>query len=416
MSSPLAATVPDLARPETQASSETSIPVPCGGRNIVQKITRLGVAVATALATAAVCTPSVSAAARGGDGHERGGHHAVFVQTDNPEGNQVIAYRRAENGRLTQAGTYDTDGLGGVLEGSVADHLASQGSLTYDPRHALLYAVNAGSDTVSVFSVHGDHLKLRQVVDSGGRFPVSVAVHDDDVYVLNALDGGSIQGYTIRHGRLDEQAGRNRALGLDPNATPQFTNTPGQVGFTGDGSQLVVTTKANGSNLLVFNLKRSGAPAHSPVTTNLPGAVPFAFVPNGRHGLFLAEAGTNAVATFTIHRDGTASQEAFAATGQSATCWIVAARSLLYASNAGSSTLSGFRASDHGRRLTPLGNTPTNPGTVDAATTPDGRYLYAQTGVNGIVDEFAVNHNGSLTRLGSRTVPGGVGGEGIVAP
>ncbi|MEV8034913.1 beta-propeller fold lactonase family protein [Streptomyces sp. NPDC086182] len=382
----------------------------------MQKITRLAMAVATALTAAAVGTPSVSAAARSGDGHDRGSHHAVFVQTDNPAGNQIVAYRRAENGRLTQARTYDTKGLGGVLAGSVADHLASQGSLTYDSHHALLYAVNAGSDTVSVFSVDGDRLVLRQVIGSGGRFPVSVAVHGDDVYVLNALDGGSLQGYTLHRGRLHEQAGRHRDLGLDPNATPQFTNTPGQVGFTGDGSQLVVTTKANGSNLLVFNLDRSGTPAHSPVVTNLPGAVPFAFVPNGRHGLFLAEAGTNAVATFTIHRDGTASQEAYAATGQSATCWIVAARSLLYASNAGSSTLSGFRTSDHGRRLTLLGNTPTDPGTVDAATTPDGRFLYVQTGVNGIVDEFEVNHDGSLTPLGSRTVPGGVGGEGIVAP
>ncbi|MFJ6837295.1 lactonase family protein [Streptomyces sp. NPDC091209] len=383
----------------------------------MQKITRLGMAVATALAAAAVCAPSVPAAAHGGgDGHHREGHHAVFVQTDNPAGNQIVAYRRAANGRLTQARTYDTNGLGGVLDGSVADHLASQGSLTYDPHHALLYAVNAGSDTVSVFSVDGDRLKLRQVIGSGGRFPVSVAVHEDNVYVLNALDGGSIQGYTVHRGLLHEQPRRHRALGLDPNATPQFTNTPGQVGFTGDGSQLVVTTKANGSSLLVFNLDRSGAPAHSPVVTNLPGAVPFAFVPNGRHGLFLAEAGTNAVATFTVHRDGTASQEAFAATGQSATCWIVAARSLLYASNAGSSTLSGFRAFDHGRRLTPLGNTPTDPGTVDAATTPDGHYLYVQTGINGIVDEFAVRHDGSLTPLGSRTVPGGIGGEGIVAP
>ncbi|MFJ1790922.1 lactonase family protein [Kitasatospora griseola] len=381
----------------------------------MQKITRLGVAVTTVLATAAVCAPSVSAATRGGHWHPRGGHHAVFVQTDDPAGNQIIAYRRAGDGRLTQAATYDTNGLGGVLTGSVADHLASQGSLTYDPRRALLYAVNAGSDTVSVFSVDGDRLALRQVVASGGRFPVSVAVHDDVVYVLNALDGGSIQGYTVHNGRLDEQTGWNRRLGLDPNATPQFTNTPGQVGFTGDGTQLVVTTKANGNNLLVFNLHSDGAPADTPVVTNLPGAVPFAFVPNGRHGLFLTEAGTNAVATFAVHRDGTASQEAYAATGQSATCWIVAVRDLLYASNAGSSTLSGFRTSDHGRRLTALGNTPTDPGTVDAATSSDGHYLYAQTGVNGIVDEFAVNDDGSLTPLGSQTVPHGAGGEGIVA-
>ncbi|MEV4559554.1 beta-propeller fold lactonase family protein [Kitasatospora sp. NPDC049285] len=380
----------------------------------MQKITRLAVAVATVLAAAAVGTPS-AVAAHGGEGHPHGGQHAVFVQTDNPTGNQVIAYRRADDGQLTPAGTYDTNGLGGVLAGSVADHLASQGSLTYDPRHALLYAVNAGSDTVSVFAVDGDRLALRQVVGSGGRFPVSVAVHDDVVYVLNALDGGSVQGYTVRDGRLHEEADWNRCLGLDPNATPQFTNTPGQVGFTGEGSQLVVTTKANGSSLLVFDLDHGGAPADTPVVTQLPGAVPFAFVPNGRHGLFLAEAGTNAVATFTVHRDGTATQEAFAATGQAATCWIVAVRDLLYTSNAGSSTLTGVRTADHGRQLTVLGNTPTDPGTVDAAVSSDGRFLYAQTGVHGIVDEFAINDDGSLTALGSQTVPGGAGGEGIVA-
>ena len=88
-----------------------------------------------------------------------------------------MAYDRSDNGSLTLAGTYNTGGLGGQLTGSVVDHLASQGSLTYDQRSALLYAVNAGSNTVSVFSVHGDDLSLRQVIGSGGVFPVSVAVH-----------------------------------------------------------------------------------------------------------------------------------------------------------------------------------------------------------------------------------------------
>src|SRR5258707_1155851 len=82
-------------------------------------------------------------------------------------------------------------GRGGILDGSVVDHTASQGSLGYDPRHGLLYAVNPGSNTVSVFAVHGDRLALRQVLGSGGTFPVSVTVHGDVVYVLNALKGGS---------------------------------------------------------------------------------------------------------------------------------------------------------------------------------------------------------------------------------
>ena len=145
------------------------------------------------------------------------------------------------------AGTYQTDGLGGALAGSVVDHLASQGSLAYSTDHALLLAVNAGSNTVSVFRVNGDRLALQQILPSGGTFPVSEAVHGDLVYVLNALNGGSVQGYRIVFGLVLPMFGSNRALGLNPTATPQFTNTPGQVAFTPDGSQPVVTTKADGS-------------------------------------------------------------------------------------------------------------------------------------------------------------------------
>ena len=66
-------------------------------------------------------------------------------------------------------------------------------------------------------------------------------------------------------------------------------------------------------------------------------------------------------------------------------------------------------------RIQPIGTTPTDPGTVDAAASRDGRFLYVQTGGQGILDEFAINRDGTLTRIGSAVVPNGVGGEGIVA-
>ncbi|RAG87230.1 hypothetical protein DN069_02605 [Streptacidiphilus pinicola] len=378
---------------------------------------RLALSLATTLATASALAMSAPSAPAAGNSATRQADawHAVFAQTNSLSGNQIIAYDRDARGRLTQAGTYDTHGLGGQLTGSVADHLASQGSLTYDREHRLLYAVNAGSNTVSVFAVRGDRLRLRQVVGSGGRFPVSVAVHGNLVYVLNALDGGSIQGYTVDGDHLHKQDRWHRCLGLDPNAAPQFTNTPGQVGFARGGSQLVVTTKANGNNLDVFAIDDSGAPSDSPVVTNLPGAVPFGFVPNDRRGIFLTEAGPNALTTIDIRRDGTAQQTAFAATGQAATCWVVAIGDLLYTSNAGSNSVSGFRASDRGRHLTALGYASTDPGTIDAAASPNGRFLYVQTGVNGIIDEFTVNPDGTLTQFGSVNIPGGAGSEGIAA-
>lgn len=379
----------------------------------MKTISRLAITTGVAAVAVAGLTAAANASTGTADSAVRGAFHAVFVQTDNPAGNQIIAYDRDAFGRLTPAGSYQTGGLGGVLAGSVVDHLASQGSVAYNAERGLLLAVNAGSNTVSVFEVHGDYLTLRQVVGSGGTFPVSIAVHDDVVYVLNALDGGSVQGFTLYGGHLAPVADWHRALGLDPNATPQFTHTPGQVGITPDGSKLVVTTKAAGQSVDVFALRPSGAPSATPTVTSLPGTVPFAFVTDqGR--LLLVEAGTNAVAAFTIGADGTLVPGSTLATGQAATCWIAADGSNLYASNAGSATLSGVRLG-HDGNLTALGNTSTDAGTVDAAVSADGHYLYAQAGANGIVDEFAVGYDGSLTSIGSQTVPNAVGAEGIVA-
>jgi DNA-binding beta-propeller fold protein YncE len=380
---------------------------------------RLGSAIAVASAGLATAlsitgtTPAFASTAAPSLGFG-GASHAVFVQTDNPSGNQIVAYHRASDGVLSQAGTYNTGGLGGILGGSVVDHLASQGSLSYDPGHSLLYAVNAGSDTVSVFAVSGDRLALRQVLGSGGSFPVSVAVHGDVVYVLNALGGGRLQGYRVLGGFLVPIPGSGRALGLDPTASPQYTNTPGQVAFTPDGSQLVVTTKDNGNDIDVFGVGFGGQLSAAPTVNSEPGTVPFAISFDVYGHLVIAEAGTNALATFALAAGGTVSLIDEAPTGASATCWVAPAGPFLFASNAGSASESGYLSS-FGGQLTLLGAAATDPGTVDASAAAGGRFLYVQTGGNGIVDEFAVGAGASLTEIGTVTVPGAVGGEGIVA-
>ena len=314
------------------------------------------------------------------------------------------------------AGTYQTGGIGGALTGSVVDHLASQGSLIYDGAQRLLYAVNAGSNTISVFAVHGDRLDRTQVISSGGTFPVSIAVHGNLVYVLNALDGGSIQGYVRVGKRLDSIASWNRDLGLDPAATPQFTHTPGQIAFTPDGTKLLVTTKANTNSIDVFTLGRFGEPSLTPVVNAEPGAVPFAVAFDTGGNVAVAEAGTNAVATFTLGGDGRLDPIQVAATGQAATCWILGTGHSLYASNAGSASLSGYEDAGQGL-LTAAPTTATDAGTVDAAASSTGGFVYVQTGAAGIVDEFKSNADGSLTAVGSVTVtvPGVAGGEGIAA-
>jgi DNA-binding beta-propeller fold protein YncE len=379
--------------------------------------TRLAVLGGLSLTATALFAGAATAATPHSAGHPAGhaSRHAarpVFVQTDNPAGNAVVAYGRSSDGTLHRLQSYATGGVGGVLDGSVVDHTASEGSLAYDARARQLYAVNAGSNTITVFGVHGNHLAREQVLPSGGTFPVSIAAHGNAVYVLNARDGGSVQGYLRLGHDLVRVPAWHRSLGLDPTATPEFTNTPGQVAFTPDGSKLIVTTKANGNNFDVFPVNFTGGIAARPVVTNDADGVPFGLTFDAQGQVVVAEAGPNAVATFAFNRDDTLRLVARTATGQAATCWVVRAGDTFYLSNAGSGNLSAFAGSD---TLKAIGTTVTDRGTVDATVTPDGHFLYVQTGATGTVDEFRITAGGGLTRVGSVVVPGAVGGEGIAA-
>src|SRR5262249_48558826 len=129
--------------------------------------------IAAAAASAALTIGPLGIASASSRAPATGADHAVFVQTNDSAQNQILAFERRDDGRLIQVGAFDTGGRGATEVGAVADTLASQGSLAYDSTHGLLYAVNAGSDSLTVFSVSGQHLTRRQVINSGGPFPTS---------------------------------------------------------------------------------------------------------------------------------------------------------------------------------------------------------------------------------------------------
>ena len=377
----------------------------------MKTITRVAAVTVAAVATAAVSAlPASAATAHWWPG--RAG--ALFVQTDNPAGNTIVAYTRTASGGLRQAGSYPTGGDGGATNGSVVDHLSSQGSLAYDRRAGVLYAVNAGSNTITVFRVRGDRLFRSQVISSGGLFPVSIAFHGDQVFVLNAWGGGSVAGFLQFGGFLIPVRSWTRDLGLGTSSSTVFTGTPGQVGFTPDGSQLLVTTKNATNSVDVFADGPFG-PSAQPAVNSLPGTIPFGFTFDAYGHLALVETGAGTVATFAIAPDGTLTKLGSAATGQAATCWIAAApEGSLYASNAGSATESTLATGPDGT-ITQLAVTPADAGTTDAAVSSDGQYLYVQAGGPGSVDAYRIGPHGALTETGSVTVPGAVGGEGIAA-
>jgi 6-phosphogluconolactonase (cycloisomerase 2 family) len=180
-----------------------------------------------------------------------------------------------------------------------------------------------------------------------------------------------------------------------------------------------VTTKANGSDIDVFSVARSGQLGAAPVVNSSATGVPFGVVfdPHGR--LIVAEAASSNLSSYAVDSDGSLTYGSSAPDGQAALCWVTAAGSYFYGANAGSANLSVFAENALGHLSLVSANSgiaaSTDGGPIDLATSAGGSYLYSQNGGAGTIDEFAVNGDGSLTSLGSVTGLGGTGMEGIVA-
>jgi 6-phosphogluconolactonase (cycloisomerase 2 family) len=365
------------------------------------------------IAVAAMLGGSAGASAQDGQG---GG--AVFVQTNEPSGNRIVVYQRGPDGTLSQSGSYATGGNGGVaLPGVESDHLGSQGSLVLDHGRSLLFAVNAGSDTLSVFSVQGTRLSLEQVIASGGRFPASIAVHDNTLYVVNAGDTGVLQGFRIVGKHLEALPGSTRDLGLANSDPPVFLTSPGQVGFTPDGRQLVVTEKGSGDRIDVFAVQPNGQLSAAPTVNTSATPVPFAFTfEPAQQRLVVSEAGLSALSTYRVGSDGTLTDPHSLPDNQATQCWVTRVRGFYYVSNTNSNTISGYTIGADGQPAL-IGATgvvgTTELGPVDSAAS-GGEFFYVQTGGSGTVDEFRVEGDGGLTKIGTVTgLPPGQ--EGIAA-
>ena len=372
---------------------------------------RLAALAGAAATVTALCLPAVAGA--DGFGQGRGDNRApVYVLTNDPAGNQVVTYVPDHHGTLHQVGRRNTGGLGTTVSGAVVDPLASQGGLVAAPSEGLLVGVNGGSDTISVFHAFGTYVSTPRVIGSGGSTPVSAAVRGDVLYVLNAGGAGSIQGFYAHS--LTPIPGSNRSLGLTPNVAPLFLHTPGQIGFTPDGRHLVVTTKASGSAIDVFNLTPWGSVAGPPVANPSATPVPFGFTFDRSGRLVVAEAATSSLTTYTVATDGTLTEQGSTANGAKALCWVTTSGTFAFGANAGSASVTTYTVGSSGIPAV-VATTTTDAGPVDLAASLDGRALYVETGAGDLLDSFAVQADGSLVSTGSVApeLPGHAGLEGI---
>ncbi|EAP98350.1 hypothetical protein JNB_15338 [Janibacter sp. HTCC2649] len=350
---------------------------------LVPTLTRmaLGSAVALLAATPAVANALPSSSAPSGA--------AVYVLSNQVAGNAVIAYRRASNGTLTPSGSYATGGNG------TGAGLGSQNALVVDDTGQHVYAVNAGSDTISSFRVDRKGLHLISTVPSGGDLPVSVSVRGDLLYALNAGAGNNVTAFRVLGGRLTRIAGSTRPLSADGVGAAQVSISP-------DGDSAVVTEKAT-SLIDVFQLRGDGS-AFATTTTPSSGSTPFGFAFTPAGSLAVSEAGPSAATTYDVQAGELTAISASVGNNQAAACWVAVTDNGRYAytgNGGGSQSISGYRLGRHDSlsRLDADGRTGTAAaGVSDIALSDGSGFLYARLG-NGTVGGYAVRGDGSLSAL-----------------
>ncbi|MDB4985631.1 MAG: hypothetical protein JWN04_809, partial [Myxococcaceae bacterium] len=215
---------------------------------------------------------------------------AVFTLSNEAAGNRVIAFARGHDGALREGGAYDTGGTG------TGASLQSQNALVLSDDRRFLLAVNAGSNEVSSFAVRGAALELRSRVSSHGTRPVSITEDGGLVYVVNAGAPSNVAGFELdRQGRLHPLTGTARPLSADAAG-------PGQLQFSPDGRELVVTERLT-SKISSFPIDHHGR-LGAPKVFASAGTTPFGFSFTRRGTLLVSEAATASLSSYRFDRQG----------------------------------------------------------------------------------------------------------------
>lgn len=389
----------------------------------------------TPLAIAAVgIGPSVAVAAQG-QGHAKAKPKvtgALFTETNGATKNALVVFAQYSDGSLKQVKTIATGGKGGVQPQpetgpclpppagtGKCPNLDTQGEVETGAGGKLVFAVNAGSNTVTSFRATAAGWVRAAVAKSGGVFPLSLTTHGNLLYVLNA-DSANIAGFKFN------AAGHMTPIANQKLAQNVFPGLSRQVAFDNTGKWLVVSKFGNpfapgGPNpqnsIDTFKVGANGV-AGAPITSNAKVPLPFSINFDSGNRMLLTEVGNPAAAGFVdVYKLLPSGQVVASAgpptsSGGDAPCWgVVTKAGFWYVTNADAlgpngATVAIFK--DTNGHLTFHGTTPQIHETLktDEALSANQKYLYVlaptsnrQAGGSHI-DEYQILRNGGLKLIG----------------
>jgi hypothetical protein len=314
--------------------------------------------------------------------------------------NRLLFYSRNAYGQLRFVRSVATGGKGS------GGNLGSQGAISLNAGGNIIFAVNAGSNSITSFVFSKNVPVVQQLIDSGGVRPISLTVGRRFVYVVNnGAKMGSVD-------QINGFAVNPRSLNLAPleNGISDLSAddvSPGQISLDPAQKNLIVTEKA--TNLIdVFPLDSDGSTGQLN-SLQSSGKRPFGFGFSGSQTIVVSEAASATTSSYRLNSQ--TSTLSVVTPGLSnngpGACWVSVTQNGRYAyvSNFDSSQLTGFQVSDTGR-LSPLPPaifaTPVVGNPIDSAIVGN-RFFYLLShfrNLNVVLSAFRINADGSLRPIG----------------
>lgn len=314
--------------------------------------------------------------------------------------NQVVAYSRGTDGSLFQIGVYDTGGIGENIRASGANPLASQDPLIVSKDQRFVFAVNAGSESISSFSINEDFtltpvsLNVSTSGSSGAQNPVSLTIFENILYVANAgnfVDENGVELDTLPQDRnrvnssiIAFTVGDDGSLTpLEGSEIPGIAANVGSIEFSTDGGSLSITERRT-NDIITVGLDGNGLPisesslasiTEQPFGTDIyPAEIgDILLVSEGNNGA----PGLSGLSSYLVQDDG---------------------------------SLTGISLST-GIEGDPLTTGFTFGCWVEFVETPTGDFAYVSNTPDGVITSFAVSDAGELTLLESEAATTGIGGD-----
>ncbi|MEO8209801.1 MAG: beta-propeller fold lactonase family protein, partial [bacterium] len=321
----------------------------------------------------------------------------IYLQSNEAGLNSILVYKQNNNGSLTLQATVSSGGNGS------GGGLGNQGALTINEKEKWLFAVNAGSNSVSSFRIaNSGNLTLAHTISTGGVTPVSVTTNLHYLYVVNA-GSDNVSGFRIGSG------GSLTAISGSIQPLSATGTGPAQISFSPNGHFLYVTEKAT-NKITTFPVDNNGV-AGTGNSISSTGQTPFGFdIARDRYLISSNAAGGAPTLSSATSYEGINSGNLSPVNGavgnnQAAACWVATTEHgrFAYVTNTGSDNISSYYVGLFGGLYLIHAAIPTEDAPTEIIVAENNLYVYALNSASHTISGYRRTLLGNLNSIGITT-------------